>query len=146
VLPEPLGDEVAALGYATGATPSAFTQWAFATLLERGEIDRHLRRTRRLYRRRRDALVEALDRELGDVVRIGGVAAGLHLVAHLPPGHDEQAVAAEALRRGVAVHTPSLDAASSAPAPPALLLGYARHDEDGLRAAVATLAAVVKRG
>jgi GntR family transcriptional regulator/MocR family aminotransferase len=145
VLPAPLADDVATLGYATGATPSAFTQWAFATLLEQGEIDRHLRRTRRLYRRRRDALVNALERELPGV-RIGGVAAGLHLVAYLPAGHDEQAVAAEALRRGVAVHTPSRDAASSAPGPPALLLGYARHDEAGLRAAARALGRAVKAG
>jgi GntR family transcriptional regulator / MocR family aminotransferase len=143
VLPEALAGEVAAVAATTGATPSAFTQWAFATLLEQGEIDRHLRRTRRLYRRRRDAIVEALERELGGLVRIGGVAAGLHLVAYLPAGCDEQEIAAEALRRGVAVHTPSSDAAASAGAPPALLLGYARHDEDGLRTAVGTLAAVL---
>jgi GntR family transcriptional regulator / MocR family aminotransferase len=138
VLPDALAAEVAELGYSTGATPSAFTQWAFATLLEQGEVDRHLRRTRRLYRRRRDVLVDALERELPNV-RIGGIAAGLHLVAYLPPGHDERVVAAEAMRRGVAVDTPTSDAAASAPGPPALLLGSARHDEHGLRAAASVL-------
>jgi GntR family transcriptional regulator/MocR family aminotransferase len=39
-------------------------QQAFAHFLERGELDRHLRRMRGRYRARRDALVQALADEL----------------------------------------------------------------------------------
>ena len=64
-------------------------QLALADFLERGELDRHLRRTRTVYRARRDALVAALARHLPGC-EPAGVAAGLHLVVHLPPGADER--------------------------------------------------------
>ena len=48
-------------------------QAAFAELLERGDMDRHLRRTRLIYRRRCDAMVAALNKYLPDV-HIHGVA------------------------------------------------------------------------
>jgi GntR family transcriptional regulator/MocR family aminotransferase len=112
---------------------------ALADLLGRGVVDRHLRRTRRRYRARRDALLGALAREL-PAVRPGGVAAGLHLVAWLPPGADEAAVAAEAARRGVAVHALHTDCTAVAPRPGALLLGYALLPEPALDRAAALLA------
>ena len=46
-------------------------QYAFADFLNRGELDRHLRRMRARYRRRRDALVEALAAALPEP-RCGG--------------------------------------------------------------------------
>jgi GntR family transcriptional regulator/MocR family aminotransferase len=52
-----------------------------ATLLERGDLDRHLRRMRLEYARRRAAVVEIL----GPVCRLRGDTAGLHVLAELPP-------------------------------------------------------------
>ena len=48
-------------------------------------LDRHLRRMRVRYRERRDVLVRALERELPET-RMGGIAAGLHVVVVLPAG------------------------------------------------------------
>jgi DNA-binding transcriptional MocR family regulator len=62
----------------------ALEQLAFAELLGRGEVDRHLRRNRVRYRARRDALVAALGVHAPQVC-VGGIAAGLHAVAELPP-------------------------------------------------------------
>ena len=53
-------------------------QLAFADFLARGEFDRHLRRMRPLYRRRRDALLAALAQQLPELEPVG-IAAGLHL-------------------------------------------------------------------
>ena len=80
-------------------------QLAFADFLARGEFDRHLRRMRPLYRRRRDALLSAM-RERTPELRPVGIAAGLHLVAYLPEDIDEAAVVAAAGDRGVAVRRP----------------------------------------
>lgn len=41
-------------------------EFALTELLQEGWVERHIRRTRRLYQERRDALEEALRRELGD--------------------------------------------------------------------------------
>jgi GntR family transcriptional regulator/MocR family aminotransferase len=82
---------------ADGGT-AAVDQLALADLLERGELDRHLRRMRLRYRARREALVAALSQWLPDA-RVGGVAAGLFVPALLG-AVDESALAAA----GIGVH------------------------------------------
>ena len=113
-------------------------QLALADFLERGELDRHLRRTRGVYRRRRDTLVAALAARLPGW-EPAGIAAGLHLVALLPPGSDEAAVVAAARERGIALS--GLAEHSVAPRRPALLLGYGRIAEAAIAAGVEELAA-----
>jgi GntR family transcriptional regulator / MocR family aminotransferase len=115
-------------------------QLALADLIERGELDRHLRRLRPRYRRRRDALVGALLADRRDLA-VEGVAAGLHVALRLPPHLTEEAVVAAAAARGVAVATVGEHAI--APRPPALVLGYARLPEAGLRAAAGALLAAL---
>jgi GntR family transcriptional regulator/MocR family aminotransferase len=101
-------------------------QLTLAHFLERGELDRHLRRTRPAYRRRRDALLTALAG-----LEIEGVAAGLHVLVRLPPGRSEGEVVRRAAERGVAVE-PLAPYAAAAPRAPALLLGYTRLPEAAL--------------
>jgi aspartate/methionine/tyrosine aminotransferase len=114
-------------------------QHAFANFLERGELDRHLRRMRASYRARRDALVHALEEELPDGT-VRGVAAGLHVTVELPGGYDEQAIKAEAQRRRLAFSTTSN---YSAGGPLTLMLGYGQVPEAAIRAGVREIAAAV---
>ena len=104
-------------------------QQAFAHFLERGELDRHLRRMRGRYRARRDALVSALAEALPEAT-VRGVAAGLHVTVELP-GDDERAIAAEAARRRIALSTMRdyRDTAQSGPA--VLMLGYGADGRAG---------------
>jgi GntR family transcriptional regulator/MocR family aminotransferase len=143
IIPDHLTDEVTAQHLLTFAAPSIVEQAALAIMLERGQLERHLRQMRRRYRPRRDALVEALAAELPEA-RVGGAAAGLHLVAWLPEGADEAAIATRARERGVAIHTLHHDSAAVGPVPPALLLGYASLTEDALRRAAHELATAVR--
>jgi GntR family transcriptional regulator / MocR family aminotransferase len=113
-------------------------QLALADFLERGELDRHLRRTRAVYRGRRDRLVEALARHLPDC-EPAGIAAGLHLVVRLPAGTDEGAVLEAVREREIALY--GLNEHSLGKAPPALLLGYGRIAEPAIERAVEELAA-----
>jgi GntR family transcriptional regulator/MocR family aminotransferase len=66
------------------------------------------------------------------------VAAGLHLVVHLPPGADEAATLAVARSRGVGLS--GLGEHRIEPGPPALLLGYGRIAEPAIEPALRTLA------
>jgi len=143
IIPDHLTDEVTAQHLLTFAAPSVVEQAALAIMLERGQLERHLRQMRRRYRSRRDALVEALAAELPEA-RVGGAAAGLHLVAWLPEGADEAAIATRARERGVAIHTLHHDSAAVGPVPPALLLGYASLTEDALRRAAHEIAIAVR--
>jgi GntR family transcriptional regulator / MocR family aminotransferase len=101
-------------------------QLTLSAFLERGELDRHLRRTRPIYRRRRGVLLAALEG-----LEVRGVAAGLHVLARLPPGRAEQDVVTRAAARGVAVDALGPHTARVARSP-ALLLGYSRLSERGL--------------
>ncbi|SDD01709.1 MocR-like pyridoxine biosynthesis transcription factor PdxR [Actinokineospora iranica] len=119
---------------------SPLPQAALAHLLRTGGYDRHLRRSRLLYRRRRDALVAAVAAELPGW-QAHGVAAGLHLVLRLPDGSDDTVVQNALAERGV--NAPALSGYSLTEPPfPGLVVGYASLSPDRLRAAVSEIAAV----
>jgi GntR family transcriptional regulator/MocR family aminotransferase len=141
VAPARLVDDLAEAKALADRGSPVLDQLAFADFLERGEFDRHLRRMRPLYRRRRDTLVRALRERLPDL-EPAGIAAGLHLVAYLPSGLDETTLVDAAARRGVALY-------SLAPyrlaheGRPGLIFGYATLDERAITEGVEVLAEVV---
>lgn len=123
---------------------STLEQQVLADFLDSGLYERHLRRMRKRYQARRDALVEAIARELGPTVRVTGAAAGLHLVVWLAEALSEQAVVAQAATLGVGVQPVAPH--FSAPGPsPALLLGYAALDVPQIAEGIARLAEAVQR-
>ena len=141
VVPDQLTDDVAAAKIAADRGSPALDQLTFADFLAHGEFDRHLRRMRPVYRRRRDTLLAALRDRLPDL-HPAGIAAGLHLVAWLPPDLDEAAVVAAAAKRGLGVHgvTPyRLDTAG----PGGLVFGYSAVNEAAIVEGVALLAEVI---
>ncbi|WP_214401135.1 PLP-dependent aminotransferase family protein [Pseudonocardia lacus] len=141
VLPRHLVADVAAAKVLADRGSPALEQLSFADFLARGEFDRHLRRMRPVYRRRRDALLAALAARLPDL-EPAGIAAGLHLVAWLPPDLDEAAVVAAAARHGVAVHgvTPYRMARTG---PGGLVFGYSSIGERAITTGVDLLADAV---
>ncbi len=103
-------------------TPVA-VQLATASLIESGYLDRHVRRMRHEYARRRGAITRVLA-GLPPPARLLGDTAGMHVVLELPAGAAATAAAA-ARRRGLAVFT--LDryfSAATAPSLHGLVLGY----------------------
>jgi GntR family transcriptional regulator / MocR family aminotransferase len=67
-------------------------QAVLADFLREGHLERHIRRMRRLYGRRREALVEALQHHFGDRAHVLGDDAGMHVVVRF----DAEGVAARA--------------------------------------------------
>jgi GntR family transcriptional regulator/MocR family aminotransferase len=111
-------------------------------LIASGAYDRHIRRARLVYRRRRDRLVSALGRRAPDA-RVSGIAAGLHALVTLPPGRTEQDVIGDAARRGLALYGLAGFAEGTSQRPPALVVGYAKPPEHAFTGAVARLTAVL---
>ena len=101
----------------------ALDQFALAQLLTSGRYDRHLRRMRAHYAARREALVGALGR-LAPQVRLTGLAAGFHAVAHLPAGLDEEEVVTAAAARGVGLAAMRAHRFVLGDHPPQLVLGF----------------------
>jgi GntR family transcriptional regulator/MocR family aminotransferase len=141
ILPRHLAEPMAAAKIAADRGSPALEQLALADFVTRGEFDRHLRRMRPIYRRRRDALLAALDRHL-PWLEPAGVSAGLHLVAWLPPHLDEAAVVAAARRAGVGVEAVGPYRISN-PGSGGLIFGYATVSERAIAEGVARLARVI---
>ncbi|MES9601522.1 MULTISPECIES: MocR-like pyridoxine biosynthesis transcription factor PdxR [Actinomadura] len=118
-------------------------QLALAALVESGRYGRHLRRMRPVYAGRRAALVAALA-EHAPAVRLTGLAAGFHAVAHLPGGTDERRVVAEARRRSVGLYGMSTYRASGAADPPRLVLGFGDLAESAIRDGIREVADILR--
>jgi GntR family transcriptional regulator/MocR family aminotransferase len=103
VLPVDLVERFAAVRHIMDISPPTFVQEVLADFLTEGHFARHLRRTRKLYRQRRGALVNALAAELGDGLEVLGERAGLHLVVALPEGVDDREVSDRAAAAGLHV-------------------------------------------
>jgi GntR family transcriptional regulator/MocR family aminotransferase len=116
-------------------------QLVLARLLESGEYDRHIRLVRARHRARRDALLSALSAAL-PAASVTGVAAGLHLLVTLPDSVDDAALADELRDAGVLVQPLSWH--RRLPGSAGLVLGYAAHSPDRLRAAGAIIARVAQ--
>jgi GntR family transcriptional regulator/MocR family aminotransferase len=122
-LPAALVDDVVDAKLHLDLAAPGLEQLALAGFLDSGDLTRHLRRIRPLYRRRRDATLAAIARHLPGA-RAEGVDAGLHLYVRLPPGVDERTAVGIARWNGVRVEGSARHWASPEQAPPALVLGY----------------------
>jgi GntR family transcriptional regulator/MocR family aminotransferase len=118
-------------------------QLAFADFLSRGELDRHLRRMRAEYRRRRDLMVEEIEKVLPEA-KVRGVAAGLHIPVELPDGWDEGAIIDAARARGINLVAEGPSWIGPRGGPPTLLLGYGQLPRAAIGAAVRELTAAVR--
>jgi GntR family transcriptional regulator/MocR family aminotransferase len=116
-------------------------QAALAELITSGNYERHIRRTRAGYKRRRDLVVELIAHDLPDA-EVLGTSAGLHLLVKTPSVADEAAVELEAAHRGVQVS--GLGRFGRSPCPPGFVLGYGHLSEDQLRRGLRTFAAAVR--
>ncbi len=142
VLPRWLVEPVARARAASDRHPTWRDALAIARFIEAGELERHLARVRRIYRARRDALTEVLRAELGDIVSIGPAEAGMHLLAGLPAGTDDVALAEEARLAGIAV--PPLSPHYATAPQQGLLLGFGAMPEERLAEGVRRLAPLVR--
>jgi GntR family transcriptional regulator / MocR family aminotransferase len=140
--PRSLAEAVAAEKQISDRGSSTLDQLALAALLESGRYDRHLRRMRGIYGRRRAALVDALRRHAPGL-QLTGLAAGFHAVAHLPGSADERAVVRAARERLVGLHGMGEYRATAAAAPPQLVLGFGNVGERAIEAGIAAVADVL---
>jgi GntR family transcriptional regulator/MocR family aminotransferase len=142
VAPQELADEAAAAKRLLDDFTPALDQLALAEFLTRGHYDRHLRRTRAVYRKRRDVLITSLARALPDL-EIEGIAAGVHLVLRLPAGFDDEALSQAAAQAGIRV--PPLSAFRLTPSDErGLVVGYGRLHETAVEPATRALADVIR--
>ncbi|MFJ9693636.1 PLP-dependent aminotransferase family protein [Kitasatospora sp. NPDC101183] len=141
-LPDELVEPVARLKQRADTMSPVLDQLTLAELITSGTYDRHVRRCRLHYRRRRDRLVAALA-EHAPLARVTGIAAGLHVVIRLPRGsvtEAELAARAEAAGLGLSgLGWHRAEPGGDADAEPGLVIGYATPPEHAFPAALEAL-------
>ncbi|MEU5637438.1 PLP-dependent aminotransferase family protein [Streptomyces rishiriensis] len=122
------------------------TQLVLARLMDSGELERHLRHVRLRHRRRRDAMLRAVETHLPGA-RVHGAAAGLHLMVTFDEtgtGIRDTDLAAAALARGVKAHPLSWH--RICPGAPGLVLGYAAGAAHEIDEGIALIGEVLNEG
>jgi GntR family transcriptional regulator/MocR family aminotransferase len=141
--PPSLTQEITQAKLAADRGSGALEQAAFAEFIRCGDLDRHLRRSRLIYKNKRTLLAETLGAHLPGMV-LRGVAAGLHLTVELPAGINESALVEQAAKHGIRVHGLRAYRARRGREAPAILLGYCQLSERNLVQGATKLAALLK--
>jgi GntR family transcriptional regulator/MocR family aminotransferase len=139
ILPRPLVDPfVAARSLWDGGSP-LLEQAALARFMQSGDLERHIRKMRRLYRARRDAMVRALSADFGHRATIGERHGGLNMLVSLDLPLAEAAIVRLAAGCDVALRGASPYYATP-PKHPTFLIGFSALPEKDIGEGVKALA------
>lgn len=144
VLPEELVDPVVEAAGGQQFCVDAVNQLTLAEFIVGGYYDRHIRRMRARYRRRRESLVQAL---APFDVQVDGLAAGLNLLVTLPVGTEAEVVR-RAGEAGIALtglsilRHPDAEMADH----DGIVVGFAAPPEHAFSSAVSALCGVLAAG
>jgi GntR family transcriptional regulator/MocR family aminotransferase len=131
-----------------GAQASLVAQMGLAEFMESGDFARHVRRMRRLFRKRQSALVSAINERLGRNFHADQDDAGIHVIAQLTrtagaPG--DRSLAAKAQKAGYAVQPLSAFYTVHRPRQ-GLVLGFSTTPADRIPELIDGLAAALQSG
>jgi 2-aminoadipate transaminase len=102
VAPEPVIARLVQLKQGSDLHSSTFSQMVAYETARGGFLDRHIPRIREVYSRRRDAMLQALERHFPAGARWTRPQGGLFLWVTLPPGMDSARLLQDAIREKVA--------------------------------------------
>jgi GntR family transcriptional regulator / MocR family aminotransferase len=135
VVPRALIEPFARAKWIADRHTTLLEQAALADFLREGHLERHIRRMRRLYKGRREALIESLAKHFGSAARPSGDAAGMHVLVQF--AQKDLRVRAESS----AVRLVSADSYyMSGQSPNEFMIGFAATGERALAEGVKRLA------
>ncbi|MCG0589676.1 PLP-dependent aminotransferase family protein [Bacillus velezensis] len=140
ILPLPLiekGREIASL---YKQTVSCHSQLTLAQFIKSGEWQKHINRMRKLYRKKRAVLLEAVRRELGQYVRIRGENSGLRILLDIQLPFSEKELIEKAEEQGVKIYPVSLTYQKQLPEK-TVSLGFAGVSETDIQEGIKKLRA-----
>jgi GntR family transcriptional regulator/MocR family aminotransferase len=143
VVPRALIPDFAAACRAMGPAVGLIEQRALAAFIADGGLARHIRRTRAVYARRRERVLEALRHAVAPApLRTSGEHGGFHFTWWLPDDVPADALANEAAQRGLRLELVA-DCCQRVQVAPGVLLGDSALGDDSLTEALPRLAAAI---
>jgi GntR family transcriptional regulator / MocR family aminotransferase len=118
-------------------------QLAMARFIREGQLDRHIARMRKAYRKRRDALVGAVEAAFPGRARILGRATGLHLAVSFEGVEFEPGLVARLASEGVIVHPVEDYVVEKGRYEDCLAMGYSHLEAAGIERGVDILRRVL---
>lgn len=139
VLPGPLLDAYEERHDFVHSTVSKVDQMIMQRFLEEGYYERHLNKTRALYKSRHDALLDGL-KPMSDIMTVSGENAGVHLLLTFRNGCTEEELIERAEKEDIRVYGLSdYRIRRMRDERPTILLGYANLTEEQIKEAVKIL-------
>lgn len=113
-------------------------QFALADFITEGHLERHIRKMRQIYEKRRNAVVEAFKEYFGDRAALLGENSGMHVLVRFNTGLPDADVAALAATKGIGIINASLCYHENYE-PGEFLFGYADIPEEKIREGIRRL-------
>lgn len=144
VAPDAIAPKLLQAKQAADLHSPGFNQRLVVEVLKDGFLDRHVPAIRALYKAQRDAMLEALEREMKDLdVQWNAPAGGMFLWARLPQGVNAARLLPLAVERGVAFVPGEAFYAGDAD-PRTVRLSFVTASREQIDRGVATLAAAIR--
>src|SRR5262245_929683 len=121
---------------------AVLSQDTLAWFIAEGHLARHVRKMRRVYAARREAMLEAITSHLGSRVEILPSDSGLHVACTLSGTRRADALAARAYAAGIRLH--ALDGMAMRVAPNGLILGLGRISGQRIDPGIRKLASIMR--
>jgi GntR family transcriptional regulator/MocR family aminotransferase len=135
VAPEPLIERLATVRRVVDRQGDHLLESAIAELLEDGEIQRHIRRTKRIYSERRERLAMMLTSRFASILSFHLPSGGTAIWAKVSADVSIDAWAAQAEALGLVLQ-PARQFAFDGKTRPCIRIGFAQHEEREVREAI----------
>lgn len=146
VVPESLVPQIRELKRLSDHHSNSIYQLALMRLIENGDLERHIRRMKKEYKRRRDYLLELLDTYFLGKVRVHGGDAGMHVVAEFDQIVFTPELISRLYQAGLYIVPVEKHALTEGVHQNEIILGYAQLDEEEMRRGIEILKEELYRG
>lgn len=143
VVPESLIDVFSLAKYYTDMRSSYLEQVTLALFIQEGHYARHVRKVRKACYERQQALIDAIQQYLADILTVQSTDSGIHLVCWLTGEWTEQDFMAKCIEAGLAVQ-PLSRYCQISHQKPAILFGYAAHQPEEINHSIRKLAQLIR--
>ena len=119
-----------------------FEQMITSQFLKMGYFTRHIRKMRTLYKERQEFLINEIEKELGDSLKVNVSDAGMHIIAWLPENLDDMIISQKARENNLIAY-PLSEYVLKFKQKPGLILGYTAFDKPKLKSAIQILKKII---